>query len=142
MLALLASLWLGPPGRPPGTGPASTGPASTGAVTGYIRPCSGLGIPQYTKTGARLFSAAATVEALRGREYQKPAGHGNYQMVMPTTVAARERVGPNQEFRLDRLPPGRYVILAQYTRGGAITFRDLSVSAGRIADLTLPNTCM
>ena len=77
----------------------------TGAVTGYIQPCDGLGVPLHTSTGARLFSAAATIEALRGHEYLKPVGHGTYRLVFPAVVAARESVAQNQQFRIDHLAP-------------------------------------
>ena len=61
-----------------GCGPArsqagTVAPPAT--VTGYIGPCTGLPFPPKISTGARLFSAAATVEALRGREHQKPVGN-------------------------------------------------------------------
>lgn len=135
LLAVFASLWLGP-GRP------RAGVARTGAVTGYIQPCSGLPFPPSTSTGARLFSAAATVEALRGKEYLKPAGDGNYRWVFPAAAAARERVSQNQKFRLDDLAPGRYVILAQYARGNASTSLDVSVAPGQVAEVDLPNPCI
>lgn len=115
--------------------------AQTGAVTGYIQPCQGLPIPLYASTGARLFSAAATVEALGGQEYLKPVGDGTYRVVLPTVVAARERVSQNQKFRLDHLAPGRYVILAQYTGGNVSTSLDVSVAPGKVAEVDLPNAC-
>ena len=120
----------------------SAGMARTGAVMGYIEPCEGSWVLPYTSTGARLFSAAATVEALRGREYLKPLGGGSSRLVFPAVVAARERVSQNQVFRFDYLFPGRYVILAQYTGGNASTWLDVSVAAGRMADVDLPNRCM
>jgi len=135
LLVVLVGLVLGP-GRQP-----NAGMARTGAVTGYIQPCEGSWVPLYTSTGARLFSAAATVEALRGREYLKPLGGGSYRIVFPAVVAARERVSQNQKFRLGRLSPGRYVILAHYAGGNAITWLDVSVIAGRTADIYLPNVC-
>jgi len=70
---------------------------------GYIQPCDGIAEPLYTSTGARLFSAAATVEALRGREYLKPLGGGSYRIVFPAVVASRERVSQDQKFRFDHL---------------------------------------
>ena len=132
LLAVFASLRVGAPG---------SGAASTGTVTGYIQPCSGLPFPLFTPTGARLFSAAATVEALRGKEYLKPVGGGISDWIFPAVVAARERVSQNQKFRLGGLSPGRYVILAHYTGGNTITWWDVSVVAGRMADVNLPNTC-
>ena len=116
--------------------------AGTGAVTGYIQPCDGLPSPLKTSTGARLFSAAATVEALRGQEHMRPVGNGIYRMVFPTVVAARERVSQNQKFRFDHLASGRYVIRAQYAGGNAITSLDVSAIAGQVATVDLPNTCM
>ena len=136
LLVVLVGLVLGP-GRQP-----SAGVARTGAVTGYIQPCQGILVPLYTSAGARLFSAAATVEALRGREYLKPLGGGSYRMVFPAVVAARERVSQNQKFRFYHLSPGRYVIQAQYTGGNVSTWLDVSVAAGRTADVDLPNRCM
>ncbi len=136
LLVVLVALVLGT-GRQP-----SAGMARTGAVTGYIQPCSGLPFPQFTSTGARLFSAAATVEARRGKEYLKPVGGGISDWVFPAAVAARERVSQNQQFRLGRLSPGRYVILAHYAGGNAITWLDVSVIGGRTADVDLPDTCL
>jgi hypothetical protein len=136
LLVVLVGLVLGP-GRQ-----SITGVARTGAVAGYIQPCEGRFVPLYTSTGARVFSAAATVEALRGREYLKPLGGGNYQMVFPAVVAARERVSQNQQFRFDHLSPGRYVILARYTGGDASTWLDVSVAASKTAGVDLPNVCM
>ncbi len=85
--------------------------------------------------GARLFSAA-TVEALPGREYLKPVGDGIYRVVLPTVVAARERVSPNQKFHLDHLAPGCYVILAENTVGNVSTSLDVSVAPRRWLRLT------
>ena len=136
LLVVFASLRLGP-GRPPGAGVARTG-----AVTGYIQPCQGKYVPLYTSTGARVFSAAATVEALRGRESWKPLGSGSYRIVLPAVVAGYERVSQNQQFRFDHLAPGRYVILARYTGGTASTWLDVSVAAVRVADVLLPNMCI
>jgi hypothetical protein len=113
----------------------------TGAVTGYVQLCQGIAVPLYTETGARVFSAAATVEALPGREYLKPVGGGTYRVVLPRVVVAWERVSQNQKFRLDDLVPGRYVILARYPGGNASTWLDVSVIAGRTADVDLPNVC-
>jgi hypothetical protein len=136
VLAVVVGLALGS-GRQP-----ITGVARTGAVTGYIQPCDGLGVPLYTSTGARLFSAAALVEALPGQRHSETAADGTYRVVLPTAVAARERVSQNQEFRLDHLAPGRYVILADYTGGNVSTFLDVSVAPGKVAEVDLPNTCM
>jgi hypothetical protein len=119
----------------------SAGVARTGAVTGYIQPCEGIFVPLYTSTGARLFSAAATVEALPGHEHWKPLGGGDYRIVFPNVIAARERVSENQKFRFDHLPPGKYVILAHYAGGNVSTSMDVSVIAGGTADLYLPNVC-
>jgi hypothetical protein len=146
LLAVCALMWLGPSTRLAFTSspPSRALPwvAGTGAVTGYIQPCSGLGSPMYTSTGARLFSAAAVVEALPGQTNVKPAGHGVYQMVLPTVVAARERVAQNQQFRLGNLVPGRYVILARYAGGNVSTLVEVSVAPGQVAEVDLPNTCM
>lgn len=136
LLVVLVGLALGP-GRQP-----ITGVVRTGAVTGYIQPCDGLGVPLHTSTGARLFSAAALVEALPGQEHPKTAADGTYWVALPTVVAARERVLRNQKFRLDHLAPGRYVILAEYAGGNVSTFLDVSVAPGKVAEIDLPNTCM
>jgi hypothetical protein len=136
VLAVVVGLALSP-GRQP-----ITGLARTGAVTGYIQPCDGLGVPLHTSTGARLFSAAALVEALPGQQHSETAADGTYWVVLPTVVAAWERVSQNQEFRLDHLAPGRYVILAEYTGGNASTLLDVLVAAGRVAEVDLPNTCI
>jgi hypothetical protein len=145
LLAVFAVLWLGSPTRLPGASspPSRALPwvAGTGTVTGYIQPCSGLGFPARTSTGAPLFSAAAVVEALLGHEYLKPAGDGTYRVVLPTVVAARERVSQNQQFRLDDLAPGQYLILAQYAGGNVSTSLEVSVVPGQVAHIDLPNTC-
>jgi hypothetical protein len=146
LFAVPAALWFSPSSRPPQAGGLAVRVllpwvAQTGAITGYIQPCQGLPFPLYASTGARLFSAAATVEALSGQEYLKPAGDGTYQVVLPTVVAERERVSQNQKFRLDHLAPGRYVILAQYTGGNVSTSLDVSVAPGKVAEVDLPNTC-
>lgn len=127
-----------------GCGPARSpagAVAPTATVTGYIQPCAGLPFPLKTSTGARLFSAAATVEALRGHEHQKPMGDGVSQTVFPTAIAARERVSQNQKFRFDHLASGPYVIWARYAGGNAITSLDVSAAAGKIVNVDLPNTC-
>ena len=145
LFAVPAALWFSPSSRPPRAGDLSGGAlpwvAQTGAVAGYIQPCRGLPFPLYASTGARLFSAAATVEALGGQEYLKPAGEGTYRVVLPTVVAARERVSQNQKFLLDHLAAGRYLILAQYTGGNVSTSLDVSVAPGQVAEVDLPNTC-
>jgi hypothetical protein len=146
LLAVCALMWLGPSTRLAFTSspPSRALPwvEGTGTVTGYIQPCSGLGSPMYTSTGARLFSAAAVVEALPGQTNSKPIGHGVYQLVLPAVVAARERVAQNQQFRLGNLVPGRYVILARYTGGNVSTLLEVSVTPGQVAEVDLPNTCM
>jgi hypothetical protein len=60
--------------------------------------------------------------------------------LMPPLVA-RERVSQNQQFRLDDLAPGRYVILAQYAGGNVSTSLEVSVAPGQVAEVDLPNTC-
>jgi hypothetical protein len=144
-LAVLLGLWLSRSSGPSLAGPAVVAMpwmAQTGTVTGYVKPCSGIAMPMDTSDGAPLFSAAATVEALPGQEHMKPTGHGDYQMVLPTVIAARERVSQNQEFRLDHLAPGQYVILAQYAGGNATTSLEVTVAPGQVTDILLPDTCM
>jgi hypothetical protein len=116
--------------------------APAGAVTGYIQPCNALGIPLHTSTGALLFSAAATVEALRGQEHWMPVGHGTWLLVLPALVAARESVAQNQQFRFGHLAPGRYVIRARYSGGNVSTYLNVLVAAGKVVDVDLPNICM
>jgi hypothetical protein len=146
LLAIFAALWPGRSTRPPAAAgrPGLVLPwvAATGVVTGYIQPCSGTGFPVDTPTGARLFSAAAVVEALPGQEHLKAAGDGTYRVVLPDVVAARERVSQNQRFQLDDLAPGRYVILAQYAGGDVSTSLAVSVAPGQVAEVDLPNTCI
>jgi hypothetical protein len=145
LLAVFAALWLGSSRRTPtagGTlGRARPWAVETGVVTGYIQPCSGTGFPAYASTGARLFSAAALVEALPGQEHPETAADGTYRVVLPTVVASRERVSQNEAFELDDLAPGRYVILAQYAGGNASTYMDVLVAPGQAVTVYLPNTC-
>lgn len=144
-LAALAGLWLSPSGRPS----AAASPAvversrlaQTGAVTGYVRPCAGIGWPVDPSTGARVFSAAAVVEALPGLAHTQPGGPDPDQLVLPTAVAAREPVPQNEKFLLDQLAPGPYVILAHYAGSNATTFVEVIVAPGQVADVTLPDTC-
>jgi hypothetical protein len=138
LLAVFAVRWPATIQSPPRSARA----VPTGAVTGYIQPCNALGIPLHTSTGALLFSAAATVEALRGREHWKPVGHGTWLLVLPVSVAARESVAQNQQFRLGHLAPGRYVIRARYSGGNVSTYLTVLVGPGKVADVDLPNICM
>jgi hypothetical protein len=138
LLAAFAGLRLAAAQSPPLRAPA--GPAGT--VTGYIQPCNALGIPLHTSSGTPLFSAAATVEALRGVEHVKPAGHGTWLLVLPAPVAAQESVAQNQQFRFGHLAPGRYVIRARYSGGNVSTYLSVLVAAGKVADVDLPNICV
>jgi hypothetical protein len=143
-LAALVGLWLSPSSRPSLVGPAVVAMpwvAQTGTVTGYIRPCSGTGMPMDPSYGAPLFSAAVTVEALPGQEHVEPAGHGVYHLILPTVIAARESVSQNQKFRLEDLAPGQYVILALYADGNGTTSADVSLGPGQVADVLLPDLC-
>lgn len=123
-----------------GSGPAARGgpsrpaplTAHTGGVTGYIDPCEGI------NTG--LPYAAGTVTALRGQATWEPAGDRTYRLQLPATVAARQHVGQNRKFYF-HLAPGRYVIVARYDRGNAMTFLDVSIVAGRVLHRDLPNVC-
>ena len=145
LLAVFAVLWLGSSRRTPiagGTpGRALPWAVETGEVTGYIQPCSGTGFPVDASTGARLFSAAALVEALPGQEHPETAADGTYRVVLPAAVASRERVSQNEAFELDDLAPGRYVILAQYAGGNVSTYVDVSVAPGQVVMVVLPDTC-
>ncbi|MGH3228410.1 MAG: carboxypeptidase-like regulatory domain-containing protein [Streptosporangiaceae bacterium] len=76
-----------------------------------------------------------------GQEYWKAAGDGTYRVVLPTVVAARERVSQNEAFELDDLAPGRYVILARYTGSNTSTYVDVSVAPGQVVTVNLPDTC-
>jgi hypothetical protein len=91
--------------------------------------------------GARLFSAAALVEALPGQEHAATAADGTYRVVLPAVVVSRERVPQNEAFELDDLAPGRYVILAQYAGGDVSTYVDVSVAPGQVVMVVLPDTC-
>ena len=145
LLVAVAAVWLGSSPRTPVAdgAPARALPwaVETGTVTGYIQPCSGTGFPVDTSTGARLFSAAALVEALPGQEHAKTAADGTYRVVLPAVVAARERVSQNEAFELGDLTPGWYVILAQYAGGNASTYVDVSVAPGQVVMVDLPDTC-
>jgi hypothetical protein len=145
LLAVVATLWLGSSRNTPiagGTpGRALPWSVETGAVTGYIQPCSGIGFPVDASTGARLFSAAALVEALPGQWYSQTAADGTFRVVLPAVVALRERVSQNEAFELDDLAPGRYVILAQYAGGNVSTYVDVSVAPGQVVMVVLPDTC-
>jgi hypothetical protein len=146
LLAMFAGLWFtwprpAPAGvdRVPNVVPWT---AETGAVTGYIQPCSGIGLPADARpAGGRLVSAAALVEALPGQQHEVTAADGTYRVVLPAVVAARERVARNEAFRLDDLAPGRYVILAQYAGGTASTYAQVWIMPGQVVMIDLPNTC-
>lgn len=141
LLAVFAALWLDIPSA---GGPSSRSlpwVVETGGVTGDVPPCSGTGVPVDASTGARLFSAAALVEALPGQQHSTTAPDGTYWVTLPKVVASRERVSQNQAFKLDDLAPGRYVILAQYAGGHASAYVDVSVAPGQVAVAELPNTC-
>jgi hypothetical protein len=145
LLIAVAAVWLGSSPRAPDAGgaPVRALPwaVQTGTVTGYIEPCSGTGFPVDTSTGARLFSAAALVEARPGQEHSQTAADGTYRVVLPEVVASQERVSQNEAFELGDLPPGWYVILAQYAGGNASTYVDVSVAPGQVVMVDLPNTC-
>jgi len=131
----------------PGTGragvphPRAARPASpTGVVTGHLAACAGLPFGHPVTPG--------TVTVLRGKESWKPLGHGSYQLILPATAVARAYISDNyrQTFRFV-LPPGRYIITGRYrTKSpgttGALTFRDVTVTAGRVIRADLPNSCM
>ena len=146
LLAVFAALLLGSSRRAPIAGgvPGRALPwaIGTGAVTGYIRPCSGTGFPVDPSTGARLFSAAALVEALPGQAHPDTAADGTYRVVLPTLVASRERVSQNEAFEFDDLTPGRYVVLAQYAGDNLSTYVNVSVAPGQVVMVDLPDTCM
>ncbi len=78
--------------------------------------------------------------ALRGRETRKQDGQGTYRLQFPVTVAARQHVGQDQRFHFD-LTPGRYVLIARYDHGNAMSFLDVSIAAGRLLHQDLPNLC-
>jgi hypothetical protein len=145
LLTVFAALWLGSSRRTSIAGgiPDRALPWSvkTGAVAGYIQPCSGNEVPVDAPTGARLFSAAALVEALPGQEHPTTAADGTYRVVLPTMVASRERVSQNQAFELGDLAPGRYVILAQYAGSIVSTYVNVSVAPGQVVLVDLPDTC-
>ena len=78
--------------------------------------------------------------ALRGRQTWKPDGPGTWRLQLPATVAARQHVTENHQFTFD-LAPGRYVLVGRYDRGNAMTFLDVSITAGRVLHRDLPNLC-
>lgn len=116
------------------SGPGRSAPLTehTGGVTGYIDPCEGL--------PARLPYAAGTVTALRGRTTWKPDGPGTWRLQLPVSVAARQHVTENHQFTFD-LAPGQYVLVGRYDRGNAMTFLDVSITAGQVLHRDLPNLC-
>jgi len=110
--------------------------ADSSVVTGFIEPCTGI-TPYHAPNPVPY--PAGTVTALRGTERLVPVGPGEQHVVLPTHITARQHVIQNQRYRL-RLPPGRYVLTADYDHGGR-TFLDLNVSAGAQLHTNLPNLC-
>jgi len=119
-------------GRPPRPRPAAS---QAGQVTGYIDACRGIPI-----AGAAPY-AAGTVTALPGVETWLKSGDGTYRRQLPAvSPAARQHVAAGQAFTLD-LAPGRYVLVARYDDGGAITAVPVTVAAGQIRRLDVPDLC-
>jgi hypothetical protein len=114
--------------------------ADTGIVTGHLAAC--FGIPPSTKPWP---STPGTVVVLRGRVTWKADGPGAWRLVYPKgPVVASEHISNNydQTFRFV-LPPGPYVITGHYdTEPGYGPFGQVTVTAGAVIQVNLPNDCM
>jgi hypothetical protein len=129
VLVVLAVIGIGV-GVEAGLGPGG----GVGTVTGFIEPCEGLPIPAAPY-------AAGTVTAIQGEQTYRQIAPGAYQMVLPTTIVARQRVGRNQRFDLD-LSPGHYVLVAKYDGpGNASSFLDVQITVGTTFEVNMPNLC-
>jgi hypothetical protein len=113
--------------------------AGTGIVTGHLAACFGI-----TPLNWRRYSTPGIVVALRGRLSWKPDGPGTWRLVYPRGPAvASKYISDNydQTFRF-ALPPGRYVLAGRYGSDSAFaTFREVTVSAGAVIRVDLPNLC-
>jgi hypothetical protein len=85
-----------------------------------------------------------TVVVLRGRLTWKPDGPGMWRLVFPQGPAvASEHISDNydQTFRFS-LSPGHYVLAGRYGSGsGFVTFKEVTVTAGAVIRVDLPNLC-
>jgi hypothetical protein len=113
--------------------------AGTGIVTGHLAACFGI-LPS-TKPWP---VTPGTVVVLRGRLTWKPDGPGTWRLVYPNGPAvASEHISDNydQTFRF-ALPPGHYVIAGRYDpSSGYATFKEVTVTAGGVLRVDLPNLC-
>jgi len=113
--------------------------AGTGIVTGHLAACFGI-LP----LNWQQYSTPGTVVVLRGRLAWKPDGPGTWRLVFPKGPAvADEHIRDNygQTFRF-ALPPGHYVVAGRYDSGpGFATFREVTVIAGAVIRVDLPNLC-
>ena len=112
----------------------------TGIVTGHLAACFGMAVPNRP-----LPVTPGTVVVLRGRITWKPTGPGSAQMIYPKgPILAQEHISNNyhQTFRF-ALPPGQYVIAGRYGASTSYdTFSQVTVAAGRVVRVNLPNECM
>ena len=118
---------------------AVAAPAVTGFVTGYLPACFGVALPNRP-----LPVTPGTVTVVRGRITSKPVGPGTWRIVYPNgPVLAREHISDNytQTFRF-ALPPGQYVLEGSYDAGNISTAIQVTVTAGKIARVSLPSICM
>ena len=110
-------------------------PAGLGVLTGGVDPC--LGLPP---APGGLTYAAASVTASRGVVTWVTTGPGTLQPVFPSSVAARQDVGPDGMYRFT-LAPGRYVLRARFAAGNVEPFIGGTVTAGVVTRIDIPNEC-
>jgi hypothetical protein len=114
--------------------------AGTGIVTGHLAACFGL-----APSAGSWPVTPGTVVVLRGTLTWKPDGPGTEQLVFPKgPVVTSEHISNNydQTFRFALLP-GQYVLAGRYGAGpGFATFRQVTVTAGAVIQVDLPNLCM
>jgi hypothetical protein len=100
-------------------------------VSGGIVQCSGIWDP----TAPRY--AAGTVTVLKGQVTWKSAASPDLVPVLPTTVVATERVGPDSTYFFV-LEPGRYVLQARYSAPIEVAlFSEVTVQPGDDVSLDL-----
>jgi hypothetical protein len=118
---------------------AAVAAAGTGIVTGHLSACFGVAL----STGSWPVTPG-TVVVLRGRLTWKPDGPGTQRLVFPAGPAvASQHISNNydQMFRF-ALPPGHYVLAGRYGTGpGFVTFSQVTVTAGAVIRVDLPNLC-
>ena len=106
-----------------------------GIVFGGLRPCDALGV-------SHLHYAAGTVSVLHGHVTWSPVSAGVAAASFPSAVAAEQTVGANSGYLFD-LNPGRYVLRGRYTGGSdAAPWVDVTVKAGSIQYVDVPDLCI